>query len=107
VKQFTKDGQIPVGLATKLGTYTTVAGILVALILEATGTNLDPDTLKVAGGGLIALLTTMVGRFAQAYAQYRDVPVGVIEDGSEMAEEDHDESQAPPVLKTPEDLPRA
>ena len=94
-------GEIPVGLATKLGVYAGVGGILVALLLEATGTNLDPDTLKAAGGGWLALLVTMAGRFAQAYAKYRDAPgteSGLVDEDLDELPEDTDESESPPAL---------
>jgi hypothetical protein len=92
--------EIPVGLGTKIGVYSGVAGILLALFLEATGTNLDPDTLKALGGGWGALLLTAAGRFAQAYAKYRDAPgieSGLVDEDDELPA-DTDESVSPPAL---------
>lgn len=98
-----KAGDIPKGLATKLGQGAATLGLLLAIVLEATGTNLDPDTLKVAGAGWIALLITMAGRFAQAYAKYRDAPGldgGLLEDIDELPV-DTDESLSAPEQATP------
>jgi hypothetical protein len=66
--------RIPVGLATKLGVYSASVLGIVALITAVLNGDYTEETLMALAGAVITLVTTLIGRFAQAYAILRDSP---------------------------------
>lgn len=65
---------IPKGLATKLGVGGGVIAAVLAVLAEIFDVEMDTETLVGLISSVVLLVTTMAGRFAQAYAQYRDAP---------------------------------
>ena len=66
--------KIPEGLATKLGKYGTFASLALAALVELADIHLDEETRTFLYGAFGLLVTTMLGRYAQATAQQRDTP---------------------------------
>lgn len=62
---------IPVGLATKLGVYSSSVLAIVALVTLVLDGDYTSETLTALAGAVITLATTLAGRFAQAYALLR------------------------------------
>lgn len=102
---------IPTGLATQLGIAGFLAYLVIGLLVQfVPGFDLDDDTMKILAAGLAPLVATQLGRYAQAYAKYRDAPgteSGLVEGDDEKvaAELDTDESVSPPTAANP-DVPR-
>lgn len=104
---------IPEGLATKLGKYGALLAIVIGVLAEVFDVEVNAETFAAFGGSVLLLATTMAGRFAQAYALYRDAPfqaIGDLFDAGGFDEfEDYVETEVPSesVLKStfPEDPP--
>lgn len=62
---------IPVGLGTKLGALGTLALAAVALVAAVLDGDHSQETLVALAGAVIALCTTIAGRYVQAAAIYR------------------------------------
>lgn len=74
VASLEKSLKIPTGLATRLGVIGT-AGLAVAALIAAILTgNHSADTQTALIGAVATLVTTMIGRYAQATALARDIP---------------------------------
>jgi hypothetical protein len=68
---------IPEGLATKVGKYGSVAAFVVAVVVGVFDVQLEAETKEFIIYGVGLLLTTMLGRYAQSAALYRDTPAPV------------------------------
>jgi hypothetical protein len=65
---------IPVGLGTMLGAFgTTILGVA-ALVSAVLGGDHTAETVGALASAAIVLVATIAGRFAQAYAIYRNPP---------------------------------
>lgn len=65
---------IPVGLGTKLGALGTSVLGLAALVSAFLGGDHSAETVGALVSASIVLIATIAGRFAQAYAIYRNKP---------------------------------
>jgi hypothetical protein len=103
---------IPEGLATKLGKYGALVAAILAALAGIFDVELNAETLAAFAGSILLLVTTMAGRFAQAYAQYRDAPspfqivTDLIENDGDLDEfEDFIEERAPDEGELKQDFP--
>jgi hypothetical protein len=67
--------QIPVGLATKLGTVAGAAAALAALVSAVLEGDHTPETLGALAAATIAVYKVMAGRYDQAIRQQRQAPL--------------------------------
>jgi hypothetical protein len=76
---------IPLGFASKLGVYSAAVLAIAALVTAVLNGDHSAETLTALAGAVITLATTLAGRFAQAYAIYRDSPsLGSLVQGVEV-----------------------
>jgi hypothetical protein len=62
---------IPIGFASKLGVYSASVLAIAALVTAVLNGDHSEATLTTLAGAVITLVTTLAGRFAQAYAILR------------------------------------
>lgn len=95
---------IPEGLATKLGKYGAVLAIVLGVLAEVFDVEINTESIAAFGGSIVLLVTTMVGRYAQAAALYRDSPRDFLGTLLDMADEFEDTIEPDDPAPTEADL---
>lgn len=65
---------IPVGIGTGVGLTTSAAAFIGGFVSIFIDGDLTTATITAFAIATVTLVTTLIGRFAQAYAAYRDAP---------------------------------